>query len=160
LRSFYNKNQELTDMVYDLQKQLESVTTGRVTETLQARKADLSNVLGADDYKSVVEQFDTRAGKPGAFETMVMRHAAAEWDASQGKRDLSPKEAVEEVLKLIGHQPSQPKAADSQPPKVITQKKPAVLPEVGGGTASPTALKRPASTAELREIYKKMAAGG
>lgn len=158
LKSVYTDIEELRHQNYLLQKKMEAADSGRQSAVLQARRTDLTNVLVAPETKTLVDQYDARLGKPGSFEQMVIRHAAAEWEASQGKRDLSAREAVNEVIQMLGLTPTPPGQASgsTQSPKVVAPPKAAVLPNVGSGTATPTVAKKPQSIADLREMAKAM----
>jgi hypothetical protein len=165
MRGMYNQNKELSKRLYDMEQAFEKLSTSRSTETVSARRSDLQSVLSRPDIKSFVDQYDARLGKPGSFEQMVARHGSAEWEASQGQTDLTAEQAVTAVLSMLGHTPTPPSQAapqaggSTQPPKVITQAKPTVIPNVGRGVSAPTAGKRPKNLTELRALSKAMSGG-
>ena len=161
IKQVYNKTNSQEGTIFKLQKQVEHLGSLQERQVVQARAAELNSVLSTPEIQTIVSQYDSRLGQPGSFEKMVKRHAAAEFDSSRGERDLTPKQAVDEVIKILGLTPQagQPVAA-AQSPRVVSGAKPTVLPNVGSGTATPTAVKRPSSIAELKKISQKMRMAG
>lgn len=161
VRKIYNEHGNLKAQVDTLSQQLEVMKTGTVDSAVQARATELKSSLSEPSVAKFVTDFDTRLGKAGAFEDMVMRHGNNEWQLHQ--KDLSAKQAVDEVLKILGHQtetPSPvvtPNQSATQKPVVIPAPKATVIPNVGQGSAS-SAMKRPRSLDELRKIAKAMTA--
>lgn len=163
MKGIYNQVEEIRNQNFELQKQLQLRDSGRQAEVLQAKRAELASTLSSPDIKPLVEEYDTRLGKPGQFQQLVIRHGAAEYEASGGKRMLSAEEAAKEVIQILGLKPATPSKADggsTQTQKVVTAAKPAVLPNVGSGSASPTAKAPVSSIADLRKIAKEFRSGG
>jgi len=163
----YSEREAYQRQLEEREQELQSLQEETVSQAVQARQRELQSVLGSDDVKAVSEAFDQRTGKAGSFMDAVIRHGKAEWEASGGKRDLSPAEAVKEVLHLYGLQPAQaasPAATpngSAQAKKVVAPgDKPTVLPNVGAGNAAPAGNKRPRSTDDLRKLYKSMTSAG
>lgn len=161
MKGFYNELETLRHQNYEFQKQMESLNSGRQAEALQAKRADLVSTLSSPEVKSVAETYDTRLGKPGSFEQLVIRHGAAEFETSRGQRNLSATEAAKEVVHMLGLQPNSPSQVSgaAQSTKVVTAAKPTVLPNVGSGTAAPTGKAPVSSLAELRKIAREMSGG-
>ncbi len=163
VRKIYNEHGNLTSQVETLNRKVEELTSGNVNSAVQARTMELKSTIQAPEVAQFVTQFDTRLGKAGAFEDMVMRHGYSEWQLH--KRDLSAKEAVDEVLKFLGHTtqaPSQgttPNEPATPKPVVITAPKATVIPNVGQGSAS-SAMKRPKNLDDLRKMAKAQVGDG
>lgn len=160
VKRVYSEREAAQRALEDRDQKLAELEHSTVTQAVQARRQELQGVLGNDDVKGIAEVFDKRVGRPGAFADAVIRHGKAEWEASGGERDLSPAEAVKEVLQFYGlqAQAASPAATPNEPAKKVTKvapEKPVVLPNVGAGNTSP-AGKRPKSTDDLRALYKAM----
>jgi hypothetical protein len=97
----------------------------------QAKTAALESCLTRPDTKAVNDAFNERVGKPGAFENAIRQHAHTVYVNSQGKRDLSPDQAIKEVMDLYGISATAaaPAAAVVQP---SAQEKPPVIPNIPG----------------------------
>jgi hypothetical protein len=156
----YNEAETLKRRNYELEQERLQFEERATTEAVQARQLELGQVLSSSDIGPLAEQYDARVGKPGSFYNLVVRHGQTEWMMSEGKRDLSPKEAVDEVVKMLGLSAQVPgQGATSNEPartKVVTHNKPVVLPNVGSGNASPTG-KTFRTLDELRKHAKEMA---
>lgn len=156
IRKIYNEYGELKSQVESQAKEIAGLRSGTVDSATQARAVELKSSLSAPDVASFVTAFDTRVGQQGAFEDQVMRYGFSEWQLH--KRDVSAKEAVDHVLKILGHtaQAPGPVATPNEPaakPVVIPAPKATVIPNVGAGSAS-SAMKRPKSLDDLRKMAK------
>lgn len=159
VRKIYNEYGTLKEQNESLLQKVQQLESGSVDTAVQARASELKTALQAPEVAQFVTQFDTRLGKAGAFEDMVMRHGYSEWQLH--KKDLSVSEAVDQVLKYLGHQaqaPSQgttPNEPATPKPVVITAApKPTIIPNVGQGTPASSAMKRPKNMADLRAMAK------
>jgi hypothetical protein len=163
-RAVYNKNRELEEEKESLSAALETLSAEYSNTAAQARAQELDTVLAVPQVQSIIADYNNRAGDPQAFRSMVIRHGQNEALRTNGERDLSPSEAVQEVLHMLALKPqvpapvSQPGQPQPQPTqqKVIKAPAPAVLPKVPNGTQSPTGttVKR---ISDLRERAKQMA---
>ena len=159
LKGLYNQFEDLNSKNYELQKQLEALNSRQQVEALNAKRAELDSTLASPSIKPLADEYDTRVGKPGSFQLMVMRHGAAEWEMG---RQLNAQQATDEVIQLLGLKaapPSQASAPTAQAPKVIASPKPTVLPNVGSGTGASTAKAPVSSLKELRELAKQALGG-
>lgn len=132
------------------------------SEISQARDYQLQSVLEKPGVKEAVEAFEAKMG-PGSFRSEVIR--LGQWTEQYKKIDLSPEEAVNQVLRLIGHQQDATPAGNSgqtaspaqggmQAP-VAQKKEPPVIPNVTGGSSSP-AKKKITSIEELKKLANSM----
>lgn len=159
----YNEYGDLKQRTLLLEEQLENMSSGHVEHAVQARTSELDGLLERPDVSPLASAFDTRLGKAGSFRDLVVRHGKAEWDASQGKRDLSPEQAVNEVINLLGlkSQVADPATTPNEPaapiaPRVVQSTKPTVLPNPGTGNGS-AAVVKPKSLDDLRKMAKAAA---
>lgn len=118
-------------------------------QTRQAKQVLLQSSLARPDVKSFADSYDARAGKQGAFFEEIRATGELAWLQSQGKIDLTPDQAIEQVMKKWGAfvQPSgQPQVAQTPPSASqassqggagTPQSKPAVIPNLQGRASSP-----------------------
>lgn len=160
VRKAYNEFGTLKEQNEALARKVEALESGSQDSAVQARATELKSSLQAPDVAKFVTEFDARVGKPGAFEDQVMRYGYSEWQLH--KRDVSAKEAVDEVLKFLGHsiQAASPAATPNESatprPVVITPPKATVIPNVGAGTSAASTMKRPTSIDDLRKMAQAM----
>lgn len=170
MKQVYTDYGTLKQQNEELARKVESLHSGSVDTAVHARSAELQSVTSRPNIQPLIQGFDARLGKPGAFQDLVIRHGKAEFDASGGQRDLSAEEAVNEVLTILGlqtqaaspaatpNESANARSAAPPTPKVVTPTKPTVIPNVGSSNASP-AMKKPRNLEELREMAKKASAG-
>lgn len=122
----------------------------------QQRDMELGSVLTRPEIASVIQSFDERAGKPGAFKALVIQRGQY-YALAQGV-DMPPEQVVSDVLAMIGTQASTPQAngANGNGGGTAPQKPP-VLPNVSGKGTSP-AKKIITSTDQLRQLAAEKAA--
>lgn len=117
----------------------------------QAR-TELMSELGKPDVSQVVAAFDTRHGKPGAFEAEVIRRG----QYYEAVHKISPpaSQLVQEVLSLMGP----PQAAQSQTAQVVAaQAEKPVIPAFASGSQKSPVQKVPGSIEDLRKLRQQRA---
>ncbi len=130
----------------------------------QTKQIQLESVMSRSDVSQVVEAFDARFGKPGAFKAAVQQAGEYAWYRSNGKVDLSPEQAVQEVIKqygltATGNAGAAPTAnpgngaAAGKAPVVRTDKS---IPNVSGRGGSPLKSK-PKNLDDLKALAKQAA---
>lgn len=146
---------------YSLEKEKGQYEQQMMQQAVEAKSYQLQVELERPDIASFAATFEAKVGKPGAFREEVIKWGEAAWNASQGKVNLTPGQAVQEVLAHYKHflqtAPEQP-APVVQPQAVPTptvEPKPKTLPNVNGRATSPMKSK-PKSLDELRQKYKEM----
>lgn len=114
-------------------------------QSRQAKQVLLQSSLTRPDVNTFAQSFDTQAGKAGAFFEEVRATGELAWIQSNGKVDLTPDQAVEQVMNkwrkflpaatasVPGTQPAPQAAA----PVIVNTPKPAVIPNVQGRSSSP-----------------------
>ncbi len=160
IRNLYNENEILRRKAMEYERRLESAQGGSLAAETQALSYGVQNILNRPEIAAIVNDFDTRRNEPGAFFEVVRQQGELEFFRS-GK-NLSPEEAVSRAFKTLAlslQAPSQgatPNGAVATP-KVVIPGKTAVIPNVGGGTAS-VGAKKPRSIDDLRAMAKEMSA--
>jgi hypothetical protein len=131
-------------------------------EMAAVRVRELDTAISRSDISQVATEFDTRVGRPGAFRGEVVRRARM--IAYETGKDISVDDAIKEVMSSLGYVEAPAGGAGTPasqaPTKVVAavaQKKHPVLPNVGGGGASPV-KKVVNSLGDLRRIRKEMTA--
>lgn len=135
----------------------------------QIKQLQLNTVLQRTDVTSAAKSFDERVGKPGAFFEQVQLHGETTWYRTNGKVDLTPEQAIADVMKAYGLDGAAP--APAATPAAIAAPAPAqaapaapaptvkVIPHIGSGASSPASGKpKPRSLDDLRKISKEMLA--
>lgn len=141
---------------------------GQVQEQVtRAKGIQLETALARAETKTVIDDFDARAGKPGAFRDEVIARGELAWFRSNGRIDLTPEQAVKEVLEMyglsagqrqmnVGTQQSAPPQAQTLAPVPVAPPKTPVIPNVGSRSQSPMKSK-PRSIADLKKLADSMA---
>lgn len=159
VKKVYNEYGTLKRDNDGLKRQLHEIAESFGASSVQAKSLELQQEISSPEVVAIATQVDARLGKEGAFRDLVIRHGKSEFDLTG--RDLTAKQAVSEVLKILGMSqgagtaPTPNDSATQQKAKVITSAKPTVLPNTGSGSGSATAVKYK-SLADLRAKSKEM----
>lgn len=139
---------------------------------VQAKARDLQIALDRDDVRQFAESFDARAGKPGSFLEEVIQRGELAWYTSKGKIELTPEQAIQEVLtRYQGLVQPKPKEAPmipvngqdpngQAPAHAPAASKAPTIPNIGGRQASSVSKSKPKSIDDLKQLYKKMSQNG
>lgn len=125
------------------------------TQVVQARAFALDTELARPDVKSMAEQYEARTGQPGSFRAAVISLGQLKWQQSQGKVDLSPGQAIEELVKMAGLAPAAPASATTTPAPAAAAATPpqtTTIPNVGGSKATSPVGKKPKSIEDLKKL--------
>ena len=138
---------------YQLQQHTSQLEQKFQEQMTQSRVWALDAEL-AGSAKSMVDSFDQRFG-PGAFRNAVVERGQLAW--FQKKVDLSPSQAVQEVIKHYGLGKAQASAAPvPAAPASATVQRPSTIPNVGGGRVSSPMKQKPRSIEDLKRIAAEM----
>lgn len=122
---------------------------------VQQRTFELDQQLSRTEVASVAQMFDSRLGQPGAFRMEVIRRG--QLHAASGQ-DISAKQAVSEVMRIVGMQA--PVSTDGHSAaattKVVQPNSKPVLPNIQGRGAS-AVKKTPKSLDDLRRMAEAAA---
>lgn len=168
LQQAYNERQEYKRKARELEESNQALQAEYQQQMIAARKNELDRVLSSPEIATLANQYDQRAGAPGSFMRLVIRHGNAEFVESNGQKDLTPQQAVSEVLAILGLQQAtqgagqapKPNGSATTTPKVVTPQKTEVIPNVGSGGASAPTHKKPKSIDDIRAIAKAMRDAG
>jgi hypothetical protein len=149
------RNAEIQAM--QLQKQNQTLQQQIQTQTVQARQYALESELAGPELKSMVDSFDQRFGRPGAFRNEVINRGQLAWFQSQGKVDLTPRQAVQEVIRLYGLDQQQAAAAPVTPPESGgARPRVSTIPNVGSGRSASPLKQKPRSIEDLKKLAAEM----
>jgi len=137
-----------------LSYQTQTYQTQAQEYAIELRTMQLNNELMRPEVNSFVQNFDTKAGKPGAFRDQVIRHANLAFYQSQGAVDMPVGQAVQEVMGLYGNLVAQQAPQTTQTPSIQAMQRPPVIPNIQSSGNSP-AKKMPRSIADLKKIAKQ-----
>lgn len=158
-RHSVDQQRELRQRAFSLEEQNAQLQQQYERDIAQAREMALESALARPDVKSVQDAYDARAGKPGAFRMLVGMHGLTTWQ--QTKKDLSPDQAVQEVMQLLGGMPQStapaPQGQAPTPAAPVAPGKPPVIPHVGGQSTSPV-KRSPRSIADLQRLAEEQGA--
>lgn len=131
-----------------------------VEQQTQAKSYMLDLTLERADVKSFAEQFSGKTGK--SFRDAVIEYGEAAYftrkDAHGNPVDLTPEQAITELMGHYGKLMSAQAAATSAPGAAATapaQKTP-VIPNVSGRQTSPTGTVKPKSIEDLKKLREQM----
>lgn len=146
---------------YELEQQNVQLQSQNRDTQVQAMQTALNYEFGKPDVDQFREQFDSKVGKPGAFFDAVRQKGQSAFTLSGGSKNMTPAEAVAEVMKDYSgfFQASSGTQANPNAPKVV-QANPgskSTIPNVQGKQSSPVGNPKPKNLKELRAIANKAA---
>jgi hypothetical protein len=136
----------MTEQYRQTQAQLEAIQS-------QQRAFELDQNLSRPDIKAMVEAYESKVGQPGSFRGEVIRTAQYVFN-STGK-DMSPEEAINEVLNRYKPFLASQGPATTVPTKTQSQSQAPVIPNVTGRSTSPTA-RQIRSLDDLKKLSQEM----
>lgn len=148
---------------YETQRQNSTLTNQLQSQIVQARQSTLNSELARPEVKAMVDAFDQRAGRAGAFVQQVYERGQLAWANSKGKVDLSPSQAIEQVVNLFGLKNAAPARAASQvasPASGGNKGAANTLPNLGSGRAASPVKKKVSSIDDIKKYYKDNYANG
>ena len=138
----------------------------------QIKQLQLSTVLQRSDVSQAEKAFDERVGKKGAFFEQVKLLGETTWYRTGGKVDLTPEQAITQVMEMYGlsgaQAPAMSQQAQAAPPAAAAamaapaQAQPPaqqvkVIPNVGSRASSPASGRpKPRSIEDLQKLRKEM----
>ena len=151
---------QASQRLYELENQNQYLSQSHEQVAVQARTQELDWTLQRPDVSQLATAYDTRAGKQGAFRQAVIERG--QYRALTSGRDLSPEQAVQEVLQFLGGPTAlipapQNAQANMQMSQPVSQDKKPVITNIQGRGTSP-AKKVIKSLDGLRQKAKEMAA--
>jgi hypothetical protein len=131
---------------WDAEKRAQMLEQQMHERVSSAQGTVLQVALERPDVKTFAEAFDAKVGKPGAFRDAVCDLGEYAHMKSGGKSELTPEQAIQQVMQSYGvfiQAPSAMPAPQAPAPTPAPQAQPQVpvIPNVGGRAASPTKPK-------------------
>lgn len=127
----------------------------------QAKQFALQVELAKPDVNAFADQFNKAVGRPDAFFEEIRQAGINAWNESNGQVDLSPEQAIQQVMARWGAiaKPAQapiiPPQGNAQPTApqapAPAQKAPSI-PNVAGRQSSSVAKSKPKSIADLKKL--------
>lgn len=136
-----------------LERQNQALMQQQEAYAVSQRESALSQTLSKPDVSAVAQAFDARMGREGAFRDEVIKRGILHWQMNQA--DISPDDAVKEVMSMIGGFQGAPAQSAPMAPSQTQSKSPQVIPNVGAKNSSPT-KRAPKSLAELKQLADQM----
>ena len=148
-RQMQQQQMMLTEQNQMMQQQLQQ-------QVVAQKATELNMVLSDPKVSQIAKQFDARMGREGAFKEEVCKRGHYHFTANN--QDIGAKQAVDEVIQLIGTTVTGQNSATGAAPQVPQNKKP-VLPHISAGSTSPIA-KQVSSIDDLKQKREQLLAGG
>lgn len=157
-RALHESRQDAQRRAWDLERQQSFQSQQQVQTQSQYISQMLDLVLERQDVSSVAQTYDSRKGQEGAFRGLVKQMGESEF-AMSGKV-LTPMEAVQRAVELLGEQMPQRQQNPVQAQVTQTQQQPQqvpkkTLPSVGSTKATAPAKSKIKS---LDDLHKARAA--
>lgn len=163
----------------ELRKQNQNLGQQYEEALVQARNTALQVELTKPDVSTFAEAFDSKGFKNAKGEAITFMDAVIEtgeyaWYASKGKVDLSPEQAIQEVMARYGavlqpqtqtqtQQPAHPPiippqgaAATTAAQVAASPKKTSTIPNVAGRQTSSVAKPKPKTLEDLKKLASQM----
>ena len=161
----------------ELERQNQNFAQQNLSAATHVKGVQLDSCLARPDIQAVAQAFESAPGrKLGDFRKAVCEHGEYVWFKSNGQQDLSPEEAIQQVIARFGvqiptsansgvppaPQASQPTQVSATTPQSSGTQTPApqphrpnvpVIPNVAGRSVSPT-KQQPRSIDDLRKLAK------
>lgn len=156
-KAILDAKRQAEQQAYQLQKQNASFQEQLHAQTVQARTFALDSALARAELKPMVDSFESRFGA-GAFKRAVIERGQLTWFQSQGKVDLSPEKAIEEVIQLYRLNEAAPASATIQAPGATApqQQRTNTIPNVGASKTISPVKSKPKSIDDLKKLYSEM----
>jgi len=151
-KAAYQNKLDMTRKNTELQNENQVLTSQYEEAQVGQRGRELDLVLEDPTVNQVMQDFDQRKGKIGAFREEVIMHGYGRLQASG--QDITARDAVNGLLGIIGVSVGgeQPSNGGSSTTSVVrpVQNKP-VIPNIEGRSTSPVGRKMPKTLDELRK---------
>ena len=156
-RMFYGSI-EAQKRTRELESQNQMLTESQSAAQSQARAMQLQSIVSRQDVAPVVNHFDSLPGrKPGDFWNLVKEHGEYTWYKSGGQVDLSPEEAVQQVIQKLSMSAPQAQQMQQQQSsqRVVEAHKGASLPNVNSKSSASPMKKKVKTEEDINKYYKE-----
>lgn len=155
-KQVYDTNVETRQRLYNLEQQNLAYQKSMQEQAVLAKNQEIDQLLMSGPTRDIVESFDARAGRQGAFKDEVIRRGQLAYQ--QTGQDPTSQAVIDEVVKLYG--PGVPaqgnpggevNTANTQTQQqIVSPTNKPVIPNVKSGGQSPT-RKMPTSIEDLKK---------
>lgn len=152
-RAAYDSQLSNTRRMMALEAENQELSQSYQSFAVQQREGEVEMVLSRPDVSSVVQAFDQRVGRPGAFRDEVIKRGKLY--AHQGY-DAPAQQVIGELINLVGGVPTPQQTIQQGMGQQPRQAKP-TLPNITGKGTSPV-KKIPKSIDDLRKLAATMSA--
>lgn len=143
-RKAYDQQVFAQKRLLDLEKQNQGYSQQAMSAATHAKGALLDSCLARPDIQAIAQAFESAPGrKPGDFRKSVCEHGEYVWFKTNGQMDLSPEEAIQQVMQRFGVSAPQPGSQQVSIPN--TAANPTTTAPQQGNPAATTAAPRPAA---------------
>lgn len=138
-RQAYEQGVQARHQALELQNQNQHLLQSHEQVAVNARTQELEWTMQRPQIAQLVQAYDARAGREGAFRQAVIERG--QYHASYSRKDISPEEAINEVLAFLGGPqallPTQAMQAVSSTGQQQTQASKPVITNIQGRGTSP-----------------------
>lgn len=173
LQTQYDQNRLVQNQQYNLQRENENLRQQQQQIAYDRKQEELRYVMSDPTVRQAEQEYNARMGQD-AFRNEVIARGSMHYRTTQ--QDLSARDAVDQVLKVMGYQPAgqaggaqtfqQPVNTGMVPPNTVQQQaqvpmqgqqpgQPPVIPNIKGRSSTPV-RKQPRSIQELRNLSNQM----
>jgi hypothetical protein len=138
-RQQWDRQYEEKQRLYSLERQNQELQQTFQQQAVSQRMGELDSSLQRPEVMQIVQSFDSRVGKPGAFKEEVIKRGQY-YASLPTPQDISVEQAVSEVLQLVGfqQQQSQQAAGAQSGTQVVSPAGHPIIPNIKGRGTSPT----------------------
>ena len=143
-RKAYDQQVFAQKRLLDLEKQNQGYSQQAMSAATHAKGALLDSCLARPDIQAIAQAFESAPGrKPGDFRKSVCEHGEYVWFKTNGQMDLSPEEAIQQVMQRFGVIVPPPGGQQAIPNTAANPL--SAAPQPGTAAANTTAASRPAA---------------
>ena len=155
-RKAYDQQVTAQKRLLDLEKQNQGYSQQAMSAATHAKGALLDSCLARPDIQAIAQAFESAPGrKPGDFRKTVCEHGEYVWFKTNGQMDLSPEEAIQQVMQRFGVSVPQPGSQQVSIPN--TAANPTTTTPQQGNPAATTAAPRPAAPPVIPNVVSRAA---
>jgi hypothetical protein len=155
-KRMYDEFEQTRRREIELERQLQFEQARSQEMAVQERTFQLDTILNKPEIAAYAKAYDTAQKQTGAFKDLVVERGITAWHTQ--KKDITPEQAVQEVMARLGEHYRGSAAASTAQPQVVqaSEEKPLpVIPRVSGKAVSPTG-KAPRSIDDLKRMAAEL----
>lgn len=158
-KALYEQQRQLQNQAYQAQHQNQMYEQQIMQKEVETRTLQLDYELQRPDVSSFAQNYDSKAGKPGAFKEEVIKQGQIAWHV-EGK-DIPIMEAVQRTMQRFGNfvqTTETPAPVETRPvsvkDKVVTPATKQTLPNIQGKGTSP-ARPKIRNLDDIKKLYQQ-----